>query len=105
MQTAVTLPMLRETERAGDDVDLFRDLVRFHGLRRASCVLGFCRLWAASGCVPLNEVRASLKEAGLSKSGAYRYLDHLREWHDGLRERAGRDVGSLEDVARRLAYP
>lgn len=106
MQATNVLPM-GATEEREEDLGLrdFRALMDFFGAIRGLQMLGFCRIWAALDNRPLAIIQKEMEEAGVSKSAAYRHLRHLREWHTHLVETSEHDPGSLEDIARRLAFP
>lgn len=83
----------------------FKSLRDFHGAIRAMQLMTFCRLWAALDNRPLAQVEKELKQAGVSRAAMYRYVCYLREWHNHLVETSEHDPGSLEEIARHLAFP
>ena len=110
MQASSVLPMGATQEREEDrefnaGYRDFCDLMRFFGPIRGLQVLGFCRIWAVLSNRPLAEIQTEMEAAGVSKSAMYRHLRHLRDWHTHLVETRHGDPGSVEEIARRLAFP
>ncbi len=84
------------------ELGLWRQVMEFCGTVRGLQVVGFCRLWAKLDNRPLREIVEQIEEAGLSRSGAYRYVQSLQQLRDHLAEK-GRDPGTVEDLAHKIS--
>ena len=81
------------------DLEFFREMMKFFGVRRATEIFGFAVVMGASGKTLPSEIVHALVKVGFTRSGVYRALTDIKRFVQKLEHDRGRTVPMDEILA------